>query len=241
MNNQARHEIEHGRYLATVDTDMIWGWGSTAGRTRARRRAMLISEYAHLHSNLRVLEIGCGTGIFTEMFAQTGAQITAVDISAELIEHAKQRCANYKNVTFIQKQFEECLVDGPFDAVIGSSILHHLAIDESLGKIFNLLKPKGVMSFAEPNMLNPQVFMERKFRRFFSYVSQDETAFIKWRLKKILKEKGYQDIQIKSLDWLHPLTPEKMINSFMKIETIFEKTPIIREFSGSLYITALRP
>jgi 2-polyprenyl-3-methyl-5-hydroxy-6-metoxy-1,4-benzoquinol methylase len=32
-----------------------------------------------------VLEIGCGTGNFTELFAKTGADIIAVDISQELI------------------------------------------------------------------------------------------------------------------------------------------------------------
>jgi 2-polyprenyl-3-methyl-5-hydroxy-6-metoxy-1,4-benzoquinol methylase len=32
-------------------------------------------------------------------------------------------------------------VEGPFDAVIGSSVLHHLEIEEAVPKIYALLKP----------------------------------------------------------------------------------------------------
>ncbi len=51
---------------------------------------MIISG-ADLKPGLRVLEIGCGTGLFTEMFARTGAHLVAVDISGELLEFAHGR------------------------------------------------------------------------------------------------------------------------------------------------------
>jgi 2-polyprenyl-3-methyl-5-hydroxy-6-metoxy-1,4-benzoquinol methylase len=46
---------------------------------------------ALLNPQKRALEIGCGTGMFTEMFAQTGAGILAVDISSDLLEAAGKR------------------------------------------------------------------------------------------------------------------------------------------------------
>jgi 2-polyprenyl-3-methyl-5-hydroxy-6-metoxy-1,4-benzoquinol methylase len=201
----------------------------------------MIETGARLGSDMRVLEIGCGTGMFTEMFAQSGAQIIAVDISPELLKKAEARNLPKEKVRFKEKRFEDCDVDGPFDAIIGSSILHHLELENALPRIFELLKPAGILSFAEPNMLNPQVFVERQFRTFFPNVSPDETAFVRPMLKRHLRKTGFQDIEISPFDWLHPSIPQSLISSVSMIGRTLEKIPILREFSGSLYIKAIRP
>lgn len=227
--------------LAGMDTERIWGWDTPAGRLRAKRRAGLIVEGAHLTAGMRALEIGCGTGMFTELFAQTGAQLIAVDISGDLLQKAIARNLPPDRVKFLEKRFEDCDVKEPFDAVIGSSILHHLDTNSSFAKIFELLKPGGVMSFAEPNMLNPQVFAERTFRQWFPYTSPDETAFVRWRLKETLSRVGFEKIKVTPFDWLHPSTPERMIGLVKHIGRLLERTPILREFAGSLWISAYRP
>jgi 2-polyprenyl-3-methyl-5-hydroxy-6-metoxy-1,4-benzoquinol methylase len=178
--------------------------------------------------------------MFTEMFAESKAQIVAVDISADLLTKANARNLPEDSVRFIQKRFEDCDVDGPFDAVVGSSILHHLDLEMALKKIYELLKPGGVISFAEPNMLNPQVFAERKFRRFFVYVSPDETAFVRWSLEKQFQLAGFSNIEITPFDWLHPSVPQSMIGFVSGIGNMLERIPIFREFAGSLHIKAIR-
>jgi len=241
MSGRAEHEINHGELLAGSDTELIWGWGTPAGRVRAMRRARLIGRGAGLAPNMHILEIGCGTGMFTEMFAQTRARIIAVDISPDLLKKAAERKLPKDKVQFMEKRFENCDVDGPFDAIIGSSILHHLELKIALQRIFKLLKPGGVLSFAEPNMMNPQVFVERKFRRFFPHISPDETAFIRWGLKRTLQQSGFTNIEIIPFDWLHPAVPQFLINSISMVGRSLEAIPFLREFSGSLYIKAIRP
>jgi 2-polyprenyl-3-methyl-5-hydroxy-6-metoxy-1,4-benzoquinol methylase len=240
VNSLARHEIEHGKLLAGMQTEEIWGWDTPAGRLRANRRADLIIRGGHLTSGIQALEVGCGTGMFTELFAQTGARLVAVDISGDLLQKAIARKLP-ERITFLEKRFEDCEVDGPFDAVIGSSVLHHLDTDESFAKIYALLRPGGRMSFAEPNMLNPQVFVERRFRRWFPYVSPDETAFVRWRLAGVLSRAGFEKIEITPFDWLHPSTPVSMIDPVKRIGRWLERIPIVRELAGSLWICARRP
>lgn len=75
--NRAANEIAHGRLLATAESEAIWGWSTPAGQFRVRRRADLIIDAAGLRPNRSVLEIGCGTGLFTAHFAATGARIGA--------------------------------------------------------------------------------------------------------------------------------------------------------------------
>ncbi len=241
IKQRADHEISHGEFLASGDTETLWGWGTPAGRMRAQRRARLIADTARLRPSMRVLEIGCGTGMFTEMFAQTGCSLVAVDISENLLEKARLRNLPENQVQFVNKRFEDCVIDGPFDAVIGSSVLHHLEVAEALSKIYALLKPGGILSFAEPNMLNPQIFAERKFRRFFPRISADETAFVRSPLKNVLLNTGFHDVSIVPFDWLHPAVPEKLIPAISATGRVLEKIPLVREFSGSLHLSAMRP
>ncbi len=167
----------------------------------------------------------------------------AVDLSSHLLEKARGRDLPRDRVRFLETPFEELDNHEPFDAVIGSSVLHHLDVEPALNKIYLLLKPGGVMSFAEPNMLNPQVFAERTFAflPFFWYVSPDETAFVRHRLRILLKRIGFKGIEITPFDWLHPFTPRPFINAVSRIGRILEKIPFLREFSGSLYIRCYRP
>jgi SAM-dependent methyltransferase len=236
-------EIHHGIKLAKGDPELIWGWATPAGRLRAMRRGKMIASGAGLGSGTRVLEIGCGTGVFTRMFAQTGAQLLAVDISADLIKMAKSKKPTSPRVRFLQKRFEDCDVHGPFDAVIGSSVLHHLDLSLALNKIYDLLKPGGIMGFTEPNMLNPQIFLQKNVawlkRRLGD--SPDETAFFHWRLRGLLLQTGFEQVEIEPFDWLHPATPPALIATVKQMAEVLERMPVLRQFAGSLWIRSRRP
>lgn len=241
--HRADNEIAHGRFLSQGDPEALWGWGTDAGRLRAKRRAELILEAAGLGPGAQALELGCGTGNFTEAFAKSGARLLAVDISPDLLERAAQRNLPVDQVAFQAARFEDLDLPNRFDAVIGSSVLHHLELEPALEKILELLRPGGMLAFAEPNLLNPQVFLERKlqFLPLFSYVSPDETAFVRWRLAARLARIGFVDISLTPFDWLHPATPPALIPWIKRFEGLVERTPVAREFAGSLLIRARRP
>lgn len=240
MEERARGEIAHGRWLAEKGAETLWGWATPAGRIRAERRARLVTELGRVKPESHVLEIGCGAGMFTEMFAETGARIVAVDISPELLETARRRGVTKGRVEFVQARLEDWSTDVRFDAVIGSSILHHLDVPAALKKLHELLRPGGYLGLAEPNMLNPQVFMERRFRRFFPYVSKNETAFVRWQLARVLEESGFTDVHIVPFDWLHPATPQHLIPIVSGLSRVLERIWLVRELAGSLAIQAIR-
>ena len=237
--SRVAREIEHGRYLADHVAEDAWGWSTPAGQLRAQRRSRLILKGAGIGPGSKVLEIGCGTGLFTEIFAASGAEIIAVEPSPDLLQTARQR--RLSGATFLEKNFEDCEAEGPFDAVIGNSVLHHLDLERSWPRIFSLLKPGGRLSFAEPNMLNPQIYCERHFRKFFPYTSADETAFVRWALSRDLQRAGFGSIQIQPFDWLHPATPRPLIGAVSNVGKALEAIWPVREFAGSLSIWAARP
>lgn len=254
-SNRASHEIAHGRWLAEHDAEQVWGWGSPAGQRRAARRGEMIIAAAGLGPGRRALEIGCGGGLFTESFANTGSQVLAVELSPELVELAEQRKLDPRRVRFVCGRFEDVPLpeageggaagafSAPFDAVVGSSVLHHLELDAAFRRIHALLRPGGRLVFAEPNMLNPQVWMERRFRHWdrFRYVSPDETAFVRCSLARDLRAHGFDDVRITPFDWLHPSTPAALVPLVAGVGRFVEWLPGLREFAGSLLISARRP
>ena len=132
--------------------------------------------------------------------------------------------------------------DAAFDSVVGSSILHHLEIEPALREIRRVLKPGGTIYFTEPNMLNPQIAVQKNIPWIKRKLgdSPDETAFFRWPLRRLLERTGYRDIRIDPFDFLHPKTPIPLINRVNQFGRFFEKMPVISEFAGSLYIRAVK-
>lgn len=234
-------ELEHGRKLSEEGAEKLWGWDTPAGARRAARRAGLIADAAGLGAGVSALEIGCGTGMFTAKFAARGANIVALELSPDLIAKARARGLPEKQVRFVAGDFMTSDPGQTFDAVVGSSVLHHLDVAAALSRILKLLRPGGVMVFAEPNMLNPQVFLERHLRNLFPYVSPDETAFVRFGLATLMKRCGFDNVRITPFDWLHPAVPQPLISSVSLAGGVLEIVPGVREFAGSLLIAGRRP
>ena len=241
MEQRKENERLHGVRLSQGCTEDLWGWGSPAGQMRARRRAELILAGADVSPGMRVLEIGCGTGMFTEMFSSLRIQLDAVDISPDLLARARQRELPENRVTFTEADVETVEFPYQFDAIIGSSILHHLDVEKTFSQIRRLLKPGRRFCFAEPNKLNPQVWVMFTFRRYFPYVSPDENPFLKHRLIRFLLKCDVRKISVQPFDWLHPSTPRKWIGPVSKIGRSLERLPLFREFAGSLLISGEFP
>jgi len=191
---------------------------------------------------MSVLELGCGAGYFTRELARSGADIVAIDVSPELLEIARASCPA-PNVRYeIQNAYALSYPDAGFDSVVGSSVLHHLEIEEALREIYRVLKPGGTICFTEPNMLNPQIAIQKNVpwvkRKLGD--SPDETAFFRWPLRRLLEITGYREVRIDPFDFLHPQTPVPLVNRLDAVGRFLESVPVISEFAGSLYIRAVK-
>ncbi len=242
-NSRLDRERKHAEVLVN-DPEGIWGWGSPAGKIRAKRRAKLIIDAAKITSDSKTLEIGCGTGLFTELVSKTGAEITACELAEQLIAIAEKKTYS-SEVKFLNQDISsiDSNYHNSYDVVWGSSVLHHLDLDVFLPNLFELIKPGGYLVFAEPNMLNPQIWLERNvdYIRKKTGTSPDETAFYRRSLKKTLLSKGFANVSIEPHEFLHPSTPEFLIPA-MQLLTIFaEKIWLVREIAGSLLIKAQKP
>ena len=80
-------------------------------------------------SGLRVFDAGCGTGNLSRLIGDRGAEVVGVDISQGLIDIAKSRSSENKNLRFFAGDMNEPSF-GNFDYVIAmDSLIHYGAKD----------------------------------------------------------------------------------------------------------------
>jgi SAM-dependent methyltransferase len=236
-------EIEHHREIAD-HAEIIWNWDSPSGRRRAQRRVELFVEAGRLGPGSRALELGCGTGVFLEKVAGSGARLSGLDLSQDLLAKARERVRTLDNVRLVAGNAERLpFPDGAFDVVYGSSVLHHLDLDASLREALRVLRAGGRAVFAEPNIINPQVafmFHVGLTKRYFG-VSPDEMAFSRFRAARALTDAGFGEVLVKPFDFLHPAVPPRWIDRVARLGAWVESVPLLREVSGSLLLVAQRP
>jgi ubiquinone/menaquinone biosynthesis C-methylase UbiE len=114
---------------------------------------------------LRALDLGCGTGRHAMWLAGHGAEVTAVDFSAGMLEEAARK-PGAERVRFLQHDLHLPLpfADGGFDLVVSGLVLEHL---RELGPFFaearRVLRPGGR---AVVSAMHPAMFLRGSQARF---------------------------------------------------------------------------
>jgi SAM-dependent methyltransferase len=88
----------------------------------------------------RILDLGCGDGQLTQRIAATGAVVSAIDASAEMVAAARAR-----GIAADQGPAEALpYPDGSFDAVFSNAVLHWVrGQDEMMQQVKRVLRPGG--------------------------------------------------------------------------------------------------
>ena len=101
-------------------------------------------------ANSRVLEIGCGPGLFTVPLARSGAQVLALEVGRRLAAVASQRLQPWSNASVQLVDFD--LWSPPrelFDVVVVATAFHWLDPTQRVQKCYAALKPEGVLAIVD--------------------------------------------------------------------------------------------
>lgn len=95
----------------------------------------------------RYADLGIGDGLLTLMLAEVAEQVTAVDLSAEMLAHLEQRASKrgFDNIELVQGELDELpLEDEDYDVVVLSQALHHAERPErALAESVRITRPGG--------------------------------------------------------------------------------------------------
>lgn len=127
-----------------------------------QRHLQHVLTAAAVEPGARILEIGCGMGRFSLLLAERGYHVTGADLSADLLEVLRRHDPEGRVETVCCDVSEaDRHVEGPFDAVLGFFMLHHLrCYDRLFGALAALLPAGGPLVLCEPNAYNPSFYVQ---------------------------------------------------------------------------------
>lgn len=153
-------------------------------------------HFGKLSKDDKILEVGAGVGRFSQMIKAKGLNITASDLSPELVSKLQLNAPNIPcfvgDINELPKaQYKK------YDSVLGFFVLHHLKdLSHSFKSLSKSLKPGGQVLFCEPNAWY-----------FPFYIQILLTPRMKWSVDKgvmnmrqkifnqVLKANGFVDIE----------------------------------------------
>jgi 2-polyprenyl-3-methyl-5-hydroxy-6-metoxy-1,4-benzoquinol methylase len=145
-------------YEATTDvTKYIDNHGSVALGERSpqfENFMRVLGRYADITPQTKILEIGTGAGWFPIFCALRGLSCKGLEISPQLIELAKEN--GHKHGVEIDMELgnleDHSLPRNFYDIVMASSVFEHVEDWRTgVGKVYETLKPGGVMYFESTN------------------------------------------------------------------------------------------
>ena len=108
-----------GKRASIHDSDFLYIAGSTIPR-KIKEWLILQFEVTDM-----VLELGCGSGGFSEMLADRVKHLTATDLAPEMVAKARGKLSQFSNVE-VQKEdcYNTSFEDKAFDAILMVNLLH---------------------------------------------------------------------------------------------------------------------
>lgn len=202
-------------------------------------------RFCELEHGMHVLEVGCGTGIFTLECDLAGAvapgTVLATDPSAEMMAVAfrKARDLGVRNVEFALGRAESPPTDGhSFDAFVGSLALHFTDPDQTLRAAHDVLRPGGTVAMfwglAWQFQTHPMIvwWLDPLIRLVSNPKDSGFSAsrFITLeRARELLSERGFVDIEVREVrlryDFWHVEELVRVILSLSLFQREFEQLP----------------
>lgn len=108
---------------------------------------------------LRVLDVGCGLGLYTEQFHLRGMKATGVDLDHDLIARGQQRAAERQfDINYdIGSSDDLPFAAGSFDVVFANNLLEHVPDwRKSIEEWIRVLAPGGLLWLTTNNVMHPR-------------------------------------------------------------------------------------
>ena len=189
----------------------------------SRKHSSIDKEVEHLlnsglvKSGFKLLDLGCGPGLYAKRFAAQGVNVTGVDLSQNSLDFAKKQAQQEGlDIEYVQIDFFDMQYSEEFDVILQTNgelnTFSDSKRDELLNKLHNALKPDGVLIFdattrslRQKNLLkngwyvaqnsfwrsSPQLVLEQ------GYDYPDENVYLNRHL--VLDESGLADYRF----WFH--------------------------------------
>jgi SAM-dependent methyltransferase len=166
----------------------------------AFEREVVERWFADLGPDAAVLDIGCGSGAWTALFAQRYARVVGIEQSAMMVNDARERLRGMPNVELIQGDCLQVPVDGQFQGAFFGGLLMYLNRDDvvSLLRRVGDLVPNGKVILRESSGPGRVELKTGDYQ--VAYRSPAEYADIAreagWQMAAVESNRGYARMEV---------------------------------------------
>ena len=162
----------------------------------AQANARLIKAFVKLTKlphGARVVDLGCGSGVFTELLRQEGYNSIGVDISPKLVALGRRK---YPDLELLEGDAENLPFETEsLDGVLLSGLVHHFPDPRRLAtEVFRVLRRGGRFVAFDPNRMNPFMWLYRdRASPFYSSVgvTENERPILAKDVATIFRHEGF--------------------------------------------------
>ncbi len=99
-----------------------------------------------------VLEMGCGTGNFTDLLCKEGYNVTAFDLSEDMLSVAYNKLDSYRNIQLIKQDMTDFRINKKFDTIISvcdsvNYITEYSDLEKTFDNVYSHLESNGIFVF----------------------------------------------------------------------------------------------
>jgi SAM-dependent methyltransferase len=166
----------------------------------AHERAVVERWFANLTDKSAVLDVGCGAGAWTALFAQRYRRVVGIELSSNMIAAARARLTGLDNVELIEGDALQVPVTGPFEGAFLGGLLMYLNRDDAVRLLARLggLVPAGRIVLRESTLRRGVELKTGDYH--VSYRSPEEYAALATeaglRVRAIERNRGYAAMEI---------------------------------------------
>jgi len=153
----------------------------------------------------RALDVGCGAGLLAEPLARLGAEVTAIDPAAELIDAALEHSAGQGLAIDYRVAAVES-IEGLFDLVTAMEVIEHTADPQAfLGALAQRLAPDGLLILSTPNATSWSRLLTITVAEGIGAVPKGTHDFAKFiapeRMQAMMGEAGLKCLDVEGIAW----------------------------------------
>ena len=169
------HEVEEHRLLdmERLENDVRYAAADVSGPLQVEMHPKSWEcwhRYVGSVEGKRVLDVGCGSGLWTVWLASRGATVVGIDVSpigvARTLERSRAHGLEARVSAYCVDAGEigTVVAADSIDLVLGFSVLHHLPVDICGPSLKMVLKRGGMAVFFENSAANPLYRLGRRIR-----------------------------------------------------------------------------